>query len=181
MSVDATTGRLVLELDEIEEGVTQLDAQVTSEALELEDAYYTFGQPAFVHLEVHRALETFTLAGTVETRVRGECCRCLAETELQVRAELRLLFQRKEATQDELEAVAEEEAVEILPPGARELDLTCHVRDAILLELPLRIYCRPDCRGLCPHCGKDLNQGPCGCTEEQTDPRWEALRNIKFE
>jgi uncharacterized protein len=48
------------------------------------------------------------------------------------------------------------------------------VRDALLLELPLAPLCREDCRGLCAHCGADLNDGPCDCAPPR-DPRWDAL------
>lgn len=42
----------------------------------------------------------------------------------------------------------------------------------ILPELPQRYLCREDCRGLCPTCGKNLNEGPCGCREDSGDPGW---------
>ena len=41
--------------------------------------------------------------------------------------------------------------------------------------------CRPDCRGLCPVCGVDLNQQSCSCGKDDIDPRWEKLKNLKFE
>ena len=48
------------------------------------------------------------------------------------------------------------------------------------LEFPRKILCREDCRGLCPHCGHDLNLGPCDCKPE-IDPRWEPLQAILAE
>lgn len=52
---------------------------------------------------------------------------------------------------------------------------------AIALALPMRLLCRPDCRGLCPHCGADLNEGSCGCEAEYIDPRLAALKNFQFD
>ncbi len=40
------------------------------------------------------------------------------------------------------------------------------------------LLCRPDCAGLCPHCGTNLNDGACDCEEDRTDPRWDALREV---
>ena len=58
------------------------------------------------------------------------------------------------------------------------LDLDGLVREDILLELPTKFLCREDCRGLCPICGKNLNDGPCGCKADSVDPRLEALKNL---
>jgi uncharacterized protein len=53
------------------------------------------------------------------------------------------------------------------------------VREQIELALPMGRLCKQDCRGLCPHCGANLNQVECGCSAEVVDPRWEALRVLK--
>jgi uncharacterized protein len=53
------------------------------------------------------------------------------------------------------------------------------VRENILLEAPLAPLCRPDCAGLCPTCGIDLNSATCDCVTAVVDPRWEALSQLK--
>jgi len=58
------------------------------------------------------------------------------------------------------------------------LDLGEAVRQYALLSVPMKPLCRPDCAGLCPACGKDLNKGRCNCPPE-TDPRWAALQALK--
>jgi uncharacterized protein len=72
------------------------------------------------------------------------------------------------------------------------LDVTGHVRDAVILSLPMKILCRDDCKGLCAACGGNLNEGDCGCvrtgsgapnypehtTETPRDPRWRALAGM---
>jgi uncharacterized protein len=55
------------------------------------------------------------------------------------------------------------------------------VRDAIALALPEQILCRPDCAGLCPVCGKDLNVEPHEHVEQELDPRWAALQQLRDE
>jgi uncharacterized protein len=52
------------------------------------------------------------------------------------------------------------------------------VRELALLDVPMRPLCRPDCQGLCMNCGQNLNEGDCGCEEEEIDPRLEALRKF---
>lgn len=54
------------------------------------------------------------------------------------------------------------------------------IREDILLSLPTKVLCREDCHGICPRCGKDLNDGPCDCGKEY-DPRWDALLQLTQE
>ena len=59
------------------------------------------------------------------------------------------------------------------------IDLDEIVREYLLLEDPIKHICKEDCKGLCHRCGKDLNEGPCGCVEKHHDPRWDALKQFK--
>ena len=58
------------------------------------------------------------------------------------------------------------------------LDLEELARDDLKLELPTKVLCREDCKGLCPKCGKDLNLGSCDCKTKDIDPRWQALSDL---
>lgn len=58
------------------------------------------------------------------------------------------------------------------------LDLEELLREDILLDLPSKYLCSPDCKGLCPKCGKNLNEGDCGCEAEEIDPRLEVLKSL---
>ncbi len=62
-------------------------------------------------------------------------------------------------------------------PGCR-LDTDSLFRDDILTELPSKLLCKDDCKGLCFKCGKNLNEGRCGCVMSEPDPRTEALRRL---
>ena len=60
-----------------------------------------------------------------------------------------------------------------------KLDLSSWARDAIVLELPEKILCRADCAGLCPVCGKNLNDEPHQHEEDSSDPRWSVLESLR--
>jgi uncharacterized protein len=60
-----------------------------------------------------------------------------------------------------------------------KIDLTDLVREQILLDLPTQILCQEDCKGLCQKCGANLNEVNCNCEENEIDPRWSALKNLK--
>ena len=67
-------------------------------------------------------------------------------------------------------------------PGDAFADLTAELREAILLNFPEHPVCRPDCRGLCPKCGADLNLGPCSCGGSgATDSRWGGLDMLRLQ
>ena len=68
---------------------------------------------------------------------------------------------------------------EAFPIEHGQLDLAPMVREEILLGVPDLPLCRPDCPGLCPTCGADLNAGPCGCQTETRDERWAALDQLR--
>jgi uncharacterized protein len=53
------------------------------------------------------------------------------------------------------------------------------LREQVLLSLPVRTLCKPDCKGLCSHCGANRNLQPCSCDEGTNDPRWEALTGLR--
>lgn len=166
-------------LDEVEEGRSECRFDIDPEHLDLADVDFEFEGPVGVTLRVGRSLQMFTVSGSLGATLRGECCRCLAGARAQVRAQMQFLLQRKEATEDEMAAVAEEDGVEIVDPGVKEVDLVERLHDALVLELPLRIYCKPDCLGLCPRCGEDRNRVACSCAEQVDDPRWEVLAQLK--
>ena len=53
------------------------------------------------------------------------------------------------------------------------------LREQVLLSLPVRTLCKPDCKGLCPRCGQNRNSQDCSCEEGLSDPRWEALADLR--
>jgi uncharacterized protein len=127
--------------------------------------------PAPAELAVTRASSGTVLELVLDVSLEGPCFRCLADAELPVSLRLR----EYQATKPE----GEEERTEYLVDD--RLDLSAWAHDAIALALPDKILCRPDCAGLCPVCGKDLNAEPHEHAEERTDPRWAKLRELQKE
>ncbi len=80
-----------------------------------------------------------------------------------------------------LDSDVDEEVVRISPEGrGMEINLAALAWEEFLLALPEKIFCKPDCRGLCRNCGQNLNNGACSCRQEQLDPRLEKLRSLKI-
>jgi uncharacterized protein len=97
----------------------------------------------------------------------GECRRCLRPVAGRLAADFRELFEP-----DPTEG-------ESYPLRHEQVDLEPLAREVLLLELPQAPLCREDCRGLCPRCGADLNEGPCQCVPDERDPRWAALDALR--
>ena len=121
-------------------------------------------------LEVQRATsgDVFRLGFAV--RLHGPCMRCLEDAVLDVDVDAREYQAADGAADPELrtEYVVDD-----------QLDLSQWARDAIALALPDQITCRPDCAGLCPVCGKNLNDEPHEHDERVSDPRWAALEALR--
>jgi uncharacterized protein len=114
------------------------------------------------------------VGGTVFAPWEGDCRRCLTEVTGELEVEVHELYQAHHRTDP---APEDEEETYLLTGDV--LDLEPLARDAVLLSLPLAPLCRPDCAGLCPACGADLNAGPCGCPPATTDPRWAGLEVLR--
>ena len=67
----------------------------------------------------------------------------------------------------------------VLTVSDERWDVLPLLKEQLQLEVPMRPLCRPDCKGLCPVCGAELNAGPCGCNREGGDPRWAALAALR--
>jgi len=107
----------------------------------------------------------------LDISLEGPCFRCLADAELALSLRLREYEAAKPEDDEMRTEYLEDERV----------DLSAWAHDAIALALPDKILCRPDCAGLCPVCGKDLNAEPHEHTEERTDSRWAKLRELQKE
>ncbi len=67
-----------------------------------------------------------------------------------------------------------------IQPGQESVDLTDDIREEVLLKLPPYPVCQPECKGLCPQCGRNLNDGACGCKAPKDDLRWSGLDDLKL-
>lgn len=109
------------------------------------------------------------VSGQIRTRWSGECRRCLDLASGRIAVSVRELFERQDK---ELDHNFYADTYRYI---GEVLDLREMVKDQVLLEIPIAPLCQEDCRGLCIHCGANLNQVQCGCERSIRDPRWSAL------
>lgn len=152
--------------------------EVRDEQLELELEPFVLGGQRYElsppRLPVDVRISQASGAAVFELRLRahltGPCMRCLAFAEVESRASAREFHDPDAPHADGLHSdyVTDD-----------HLEVAAWARDVIALELPEQILCRPDCAGLCPVCGKDLNAEPHEHTEREPDPSWAALGELR--
>ena len=121
---------------------------------------------------------TVLARGQLEVTIQLRCARCLRAHQVKLTIDV-----ERECTLQQIDdPQAYAEVDDGLPPvpilNAGEIDLSELVRQLIVINAPARSLCQPDCKGLCPQCGADLNEGPCECEVEEVDPRLAPLKAL---
>ncbi len=161
---ELTMSGFIINLALLTPGVTRLDPEGSAGELELPEE----GWPAPIQgrLAVDKSGEMVTVRGQIEAVARLECARCLSEFDQRVEAELTVVADRGGEARG-LERDLERDHYMKFHDG-RQLDLREEVRESLLLEIPMTPHCREECRGLCPRCGANLNEGPCACASQES-------------
>ncbi len=119
------------------------------------------------------------LRGSFAGRFQVPCARCVEPVEIPLGAEFDLIFRPAAADSEATERSITAPETEIGYYQKDSLSLADVLREQVLLSLPVRTLCKPDCKGLCPRCGENRNSQPCNCEEGPSDPRWEALAGLR--
>jgi len=155
--------------------------QVDWQEIELDIGKCKILSPVNFEYEMFADKDTLILTGKVKTKIEHPCVRCLQPVELEINGKMEAIYLPK----SEMKYLKKEEELEELENtiyySGEELDLTDRVIEAIILEVPMKVLCSDDCKGLCPVCGENLNENPehvCN-TESDIDPRFEELLRLK--
>lgn len=110
------------------------------------------------------------LRGDVQGKFTVPCARCMKETEQSFMAKVEETLAKEDAEISDRDAV--------IPFAGTSVDLAMAVWPSIVLTLDSKYLCQPDCKGLCIHCGADLNENPCNCKDDDIDPRLAGLADL---
>jgi uncharacterized protein len=174
--------------------VSELEREAIDFDLELAPGAIDFGQEAEQEgmlaasgeaevLHEHRGprdiVADIRLRGRFSGRFQVPCARCVEPVEIPLAADYDLIFRPAEADAEALERSITAPETEIGYYQKDSLSLEDVLREQVLLSLPVRTLCKPDCKGLCPRCGENRNSRPCSCDVGPSDPRWEALAGLR--
>jgi uncharacterized protein len=121
-------------------------------------------------LRLSRTSRGILVQGTLQVAMQDECGRCLDKAPVQLEVPVEELF---------VYPPSPEADYSLADDGI--LDLAPLLREEIIIDTPIGVLCRPNCAGLCPTCGKNLNEGPCDCDRDEVDPRLAVLKALKDE
>lgn len=124
------------------------------------------GLPVKVKALITNLEDHLYMKGNLKAELMPECSRCLQTFKYKMDVD----FEEELSNKD-----AEEDRGDVLYFEGDFVDLTEIIENNILLSLPMKFLCRKDCKGLCPHCGANLNLGKCKCTNKEIDPRLSVL------
>jgi uncharacterized protein len=119
------------------------------------------------------------LRGRFSGRFQVPCARCVEPVEIPLAADFDLIFRPAGADAEAPERSITAPETEIGYYQKDSLLLEDVLREQVLLSLPVRTLCKPDCKGLCPRCGQNRNTQECSCEVGPSDPRWEALAGLR--
>jgi uncharacterized protein len=144
-----------------------------------------FLEPLKISVKAIRIRDLFEVEGFFKTRVRLSCNRCLKDFDMPLTSNFALTYTRelpdiKGATNAE-EVELRLEDIELIYFLGEEIDLRDGIQEQVVMTFPLRTVCAQTCKGLCPKCGADLNQGDCGCKHEPVSNKFAVLKNLKLD
>ncbi|MBQ8496938.1 MAG: DUF177 domain-containing protein [Clostridia bacterium] len=129
-----------------------------------------FAEPITVSGYVKNMAGYMILSADVRVSYRTVCARCIEP----VCSELEISFEKDIASSEEVSS----ENDDYIIIEDKKLDLLAPVEEEIMLEMPSKTLCKEDCLGLCPKCGKNLNEGDCSCEKKEVDPRLAILKTL---
>jgi len=172
-------GKLSLEFEEAPETFPVLTEMVDTGVCE-------FPAPVKTALSAQQIGDMVEIKGSISTAVRLNCGRCLQSFETPVESSFALTYKQTEpdtdkgsSNQEELELTAED--MGLIYHQGEEINLQNEIQEQVVLTFPLRALCKPDCKGLCPQCGADLNNEECDCNQTPHAGKFAVLKNLKLE
>jgi len=135
--------------------------------------------PLLVHGTAELVEGQIRITGDLHTRLEFLCARCIEPVREEISREFDLYYQPMQDISREEEVRLKLDDTEIGFFEGEGLFLADVLAEQILLAIPMKVICRSDCRGLCPHCGANLNSDECRCETHAADPRLAPLARLK--
>ena len=151
-------------------GKIKIDGEVDLPDTDFMGEMYTFKTPISVKGDVTNNGKSLILAVVCSGKMGTQCARCMKDitVDIDFPVEEHLVRSDGEFSEDE----------DIITFDGHTVELDGIIADNLIMNIEGRYLCKDDCKGLCPVCGQDLNEGECGCSREVIDPRWQGLADL---
>ena len=168
-----------IDIRELEEGPITLSGEVPLMDLNFDPDEIHISGPIGVTLTAEKRAQRIRVRGCFAVDVEVPCARCLDPVRVPLVSEFDQFYQSNAEQQLVGEIVLNERDTELGFFNGDFIEVSDIVREQILLALPMKPICREDCKGLCPHCGRNRNTEACNCQTFSADPRLAPLLKIK--
>jgi len=159
-----------INIQKISEGIHEVSEEISTEEIQLPQSVKTAGNIK-VNAFVDKFEDSFRIKVNVKTELVEQCDKCLKEFKSQFDENGEQIYQVGKGEY-------EDDDIEVLPDNTKEIELNNLINEVFLINRPIQKICQEDCKGLCPDCGKNLNQTTCNCKNERIDPRLEKLKSL---
>ena len=152
----------------------QLQPELELDKISFQMGDYPILEKTPVELEItNTGNKVLELKGIGSVTVGIPCDRCLEQVAVKIPYEIEQKLDMKKSDTERVQDLDENDYL-----TGMDLDVDRLVYLEVLMSWPLKVLCKEDCKGICSRCGKNLNEGPCGCAEEPKDPRMAAISDI---
>lgn len=173
---------MLLDLEKVPPEGQAIDRSVDPSSLPIDSREFRVSQPVRISGHLAKADgEAFRLSGRLSSDVEVACVRCLEPFALELREDFDLLYlpqSENVAADGENDLGLGDDELAVSFYRDNEIDLTHMTWEQIVLALPMKPVCKPECHGLCPNCGANLNAKTCSCVRDNVDPRWQTLKSL---
>ena len=170
---------MTIDLTRIEGDPFPFEARIAGDEIDLDSNYARLAGDVSVKGKLAKHIAQTDVTGEIDAKIEIDCTRCLQPVVQDLKIPFDVDFVTPEFDVAARETELNKNDLETAVFGGDELDLNELVREQILLNLPEQTFCNPDCKGLCPECGQNRNLIDCKCEENEPDPRWAALKDLK--
>jgi len=170
---------MIVDLTKLEAAPIEFDLSIKPDEIDLESEFVTPKSDIQFKGNLASRDQWITIGGEIKGEVEVACGRCLGAVEKNRDFSFENAFVKADDYTEELETELDIKALEVSIFEGDKIDLIEVAQEQILLSLPSQVYCKEDCKGLCPNCGANRNLIDCKCEEREIDSRWSALSKLK--
>ena len=154
-----------------------LDGSFRVNSLQSKSDTYSLAKPISYNVTVTNTGDAFLVTGTAEARAKTSCSRCLEDVDIDLKANIDAYYLIEPPETEEENEINE---FEILPDD-HTIPLGEIIKATLIVDAPTKPLCKDDCKGLCPKCGKNLNNESCSCSEEPDEANpFAVLKDLKL-
>jgi uncharacterized protein len=163
---------MLIKINNLKEGTHLYNLDEPIESIGLEEPFF---DKVNVNISLQKLHNQVVLDTELLLNAHFECDRCVSDFDTTLETKYQAVYLFGNNTDKDGDSLN----VTYLPKDASEIALDNDIRDYALLAVPMKKLCKEDCKGLCPECGKNLNEGICNCKNNEIDPRWLPLQDLK--